>query len=78
MVLLIVGIIGIVIGGLLWQSSKGSKTDPTKDPTVRIWGISGIVLGVVLLVGSVIYGSFTTIPAGQRGVVIRFGAVTGD
>ena len=76
--LLILGIIGIVIGYLLWQTSRGSKGDPTKDPSLRFWGIAGVFLGVVLVVGSVIFGSFTTIPAGQRGVVIRFGAITGN
>ncbi len=76
--LLIVGLIGIVVGLLLWQTGKGSKTDPAKDPTVRFWGIAGIACGVLLVVGSFIAGSFTTIPAGQRGVVIRFGAVTGN
>lgn len=76
--LLIVGIIGIAVGGLIWQSSEGSKTDPAKNPTSKVWGIAGMVFGVVLVVVSFIYGSFTTIPAGQRGVVIRFGAVTGN
>lgn len=76
--LFILGLIGIIGGGLLWQASKGSKTDPTKDPTIRVWGITGMFLGVALVVGSIIYGSFTTIPAGQRGVVTRFGAITGD
>ena len=77
MIVLILGIIGIVIGYLIWQTSKGSKGDPTKDPSLRLWGIAGLSLGVVLVVGSLIFGSFTTIPAGQRGVVIRFGAITG-
>jgi regulator of protease activity HflC (stomatin/prohibitin superfamily) len=31
----------------------------------------------VLIIASIIFGSFTTIPAGHRGVVIRFSAVTG-
>jgi regulator of protease activity HflC (stomatin/prohibitin superfamily) len=38
--------------------------------------ISSIV-GIVLIIASVIIGSLTTIPAGHRGVVIRFSAVTG-
>ncbi|MBI2958017.1 MAG: prohibitin family protein [Chloroflexi bacterium] len=76
--LLVVGIIGIVVGVLLWQSGKARKADPTKDPATRSWGVAGIALGVLLVVVSFTAGSFTTIPAGQRGVVIRFGAVTGS
>jgi regulator of protease activity HflC (stomatin/prohibitin superfamily) len=38
----------------------------------------GSIIGIVLIVASIIAGSFTTIPAGHRGVVIRFSAVTGS
>ena len=40
-------------------------------------GTGGIIFGIVLIIASMIFGSFTTIPAGHRGVVIRFSAVTG-
>ena len=40
-------------------------------------GRMGSIIGVVLIVASMIAGSFTTVPAGHRGVVIRFSAVTG-
>src|SRR4030042_788026 len=69
-VLLIFGIIGIIFGLYLTQTSK-------EDPRIRLGGrvVSGI--GVLLIVISIIISSFATIPAGHRGVVIRFSAVTG-
>ncbi len=71
--LLVFGIIAFIIGGYVWQTNKGSHG----DPKARIQGRIGIIIGVVLVVASIIFGSFTTIPAGFRGVVIRFSAVTG-
>ena len=73
MILLIIGIIVLIIGGYVWQTNKGSQG----DPKVRFQGSIGIIIGVVVIVASLIFGSFTTIPAGHRGVVIRFQAVTG-
>jgi len=71
--LLAFGIIVVVIGLYLTQTNKGS----TGDPRSRLGGrIAGIV-GVLIIVISIIAGSFTTVPAGHRGVVIRFSAVTG-
>ena len=67
--LLVVGIIVLVVGLYLRQTRKGIEG----DPRARISTIAGIVLIIV----SVIVGSLTTIPAGHRGVVIRFSAVTG-
>lgn len=69
-VLLIFGIIGIIFGLYLTQTSK-------EDPRIRLGGrvVSGI--GVILIVISIIISSFAAIPAGHRGVVIRFSAVTG-
>jgi len=72
--ILIIGIIVLIIGGYVWQTNKGSKG----DPKVRLQGSIGSVIGVVVIVASLIIGSFTTIPAGHRGVVIRFSAVTGS
>ncbi len=71
--LLIIGIIVLIIGGYVWQTNKGSRG----DPKARSQGSIGIIIGVVVIVASLIFGSFTTIPAGYRGVVIRFSAVTG-
>jgi prohibitin 2 len=67
--LLVVGIIVLVIGLYLRQTRRGVE----RDSRARVSSIVGIVLIVV----SVIVGSLTTIPAGHRGVVTRFGAVTG-
>ncbi len=72
--LFIIGIIVLIIGGYVWQTNKGSQG----DPKVRLQGSIGSIIGVGLIVASIIAGSFTTIPAGHRGVVIRFSAVTGS
>ncbi|MBU2536456.1 MAG: prohibitin family protein [Chloroflexi bacterium] len=72
--LLIIGIIVLIIGGYVWQTNKGSQG----DPKARLQGSIGSIIGVVVIVASLIYGSFTTIPAGHRGVVIRFSAITGS
>ena len=72
--LLIFGIIVLIIGGYVWQTNKGSQG----DPKARLQGSIGSIIGVVMIVASLIFGSFTTIPAGHRGVVIRFSAVTGS
>lgn len=71
--LLIFSIIIFIIGAYVWQTNKGSQG----DPKTRLGGGMGMIVGVVLIVASLILGSFTTIPAGHRGVVIRFSAVTG-
>jgi len=71
---LVIGIIVLIIGGYAWQTNKGSQG----DPKARFQGRIGIIIGVVVIVASIIAGSFTTIPAGHRGVVIRFSAVTGS
>lgn len=47
------------------------------DPRNRIAGTIAVTLGIVILLGGLIFSAFTTVPAGHRGVVIRFGAVTG-
>jgi regulator of protease activity HflC (stomatin/prohibitin superfamily) len=72
--LLVIGIIVLIIGGYVWQTNKGSQG----DPKARLQGSIGSIIGVVLIVASIIAGSFTTIPAGHRGVVIRFSAITGS
>ena len=67
--LLVLGIIALIIGYYIRQTSR----EGPRDPKVRVSSIAGIIL----IIASVIIGSLTTIPAGHRGVVIRFSAVTG-
>jgi len=71
--LLVLGIIALIFGFYVSQTNKGSQY----DPKARLTGRMGSIIGVVLIVISIVAGSFTTIPAGHRGVVIRFSAVTG-
>ena len=71
--LLFLGIIILIIGTYVWQTNKEGQG----DPKARLGGRMGSIIGVVLIIASLIFGSFTTIPAGHRGVVIRFSAVTG-
>ncbi len=71
--LLVLGIIVLIIGLYVFQTNKGGKG----DPKTRLAGKMGSIIGVVLIFASLVLGSFTTIPAGHRGVVIRFQAVTG-
>ncbi len=72
--LLFIGIIALIFGFYSKQTNKGSQG----DPKARLMGTGGIIIGVVLIIAGMIFGSFTTIPAGHRGVVIRFSAVTGS
>ena len=67
--LLVLGIITLIIGLYIRQTSRESPLGS------KARGIS--IVGIVLIIASVISGSLTTIPAGHRGVVIRFSAVTG-
>ncbi|MFH1738502.1 MAG: prohibitin family protein, partial [bacterium] len=71
-VLLVFGIIAVIVG-VVWRANKENQRDPKSRLEANITSI----IGVVLIVASLIFGLFTTIPAGHRGVVIRFGAVTG-
>ncbi len=71
--LLVIGLIALVVAIFIWQTNKGSKG----DPNARRWGALGTAAAVVVILASLILGMFTTIPAGSRGVVIRFSAVTG-
>ena len=73
MALLVIGIIILIIGLFISRANKGNQG----DLNARRWGNIGSIIGVVMIVASLIFGSFTTIPAGHRGVVIRFSAVTG-
>ncbi len=71
--LLMLGVVVLIVGGYVWQTNKDSQG----DPKARFQGGIGSAIGAVIIVASIIAGSFTTIPAGHRGVVIRFSAVTG-
>ncbi|MFC1984084.1 prohibitin family protein [Chloroflexota bacterium] len=71
--LLFFGIIVVVVGLYLTQTNKGSAGDPRS----RFGGRVASIIGVLIIVASILAGSFATIPAGHRGVVIRFSAVTG-
>jgi len=71
--LLILGVIAVVAGVYLAQTNKGSRGDPRARSSGRIVSI----VGVIIIVIGIIAGSFTAVPAGHRGVVIRFNAVTG-
>jgi len=71
--LLVIGVIALIVGSFIWLTNRGSQG----DPNARRWGFIGSGVAVVVIVASLIFGSFTTIPAGHRGVVIRFSAVTG-
>jgi prohibitin 2 len=71
--LLILGIIVIVVGLYLTQTNKGSAGDPKS----RLGGRVASIVGVIIIVISIVAGAFTAVPAGHRGVVIRFSAVTG-
>ncbi|MFC2013452.1 prohibitin family protein [Chloroflexota bacterium] len=70
---LIIGIIVLIIGLYIFRTNKENQG----DPNIRRWAPIGSIIGVVIIVVSLILGSFATIPAGHRGVVIRFSAVTG-
>lgn len=67
--LLIVGVIVLIIGLYIWRTNRMYPKE-TKGRIISI-------IGVIVIIASVISGSLTTIPAGHRGVVIRFGNVTG-
>lgn len=71
--LLIIGVVVVIIGVNLHQINKGSEGNPNS----RLGGRIASIIGVFLIVASVIGASFATIPAGHRGVVIRFSTVTG-
>jgi len=71
--LLVLAIIILIVGAYMWQTNKGSQG----NPKARFQGSMVSIIGAVLIVASLIFGSFTTVPAGHRGVVIRFSAVTG-
>jgi len=72
--LFIMGVIALVGGSFFWLTNRGSEG----DPIARRWGFIASGAALVVILASIILGSFTTIPAGHRGVVIRFSNVTGN
>lgn len=71
--LLVIGIIALIVGLYMRVFARAKQGYPGS----RIGGTVGVVLGIVFILASIIFGAFTTVPAGHRGVVIRFSAVTG-
>ena len=69
--LLVLGIFGVLAGVVYHYVAKG-EGKPTPTGMIVAWG------SVLLIVLSVVMGSFTQIQAGHRGVVVRFGGVTGS
>lgn len=70
--LLVFGIIVLIVG-VIWRTRK----ETSGEPNPRLVSKYASIIGIVFIIASLILGSFTTIPAGSRGVVIRFSAVTG-
>ncbi len=69
MVLIVIGVIAVVGGLAAWFVTK-SRSD---DRAVRI----STVLGLLAIVVGVFLMSFIIVPAGNRGVLLRFGKVEG-
>jgi len=72
--ILILGVIALLAGIIARQINQGK----VKDPRMSLFGKFGILVGVVLVVAGLLLDSFAAIPAGHRGVVIRFSTVTGQ
>ena len=70
--LLVFGIIVLIVG-VSWRTRK----EVSGEPNPRLVSKYASIIGIVIIIASLISGSFATIPAGHRGVVIRFSAVTG-
>ncbi len=68
--LLFLGVFGVLAGVAYHYIAKGEGR-PTPTGRLIAWG------SVLLIVLSLVLGSFTQIQAGHRGVVVRFGGVTG-
>lgn len=68
-ILVVLGVIALFGGLTAWLLNK-SKSDDRVGRIVAVCGITAIVIGVILT-------SFVTVPAGHRGVLLRFGKVEG-
>lgn len=62
-------ILSFVLTGLHAQTSEKTNLKPLA------WATRA--LGVILLVGGILFSSVTIVPAGYRGILLRFGAVQG-
>ncbi len=71
--LLVLGVIVLGFSIYISRSNQGTQY----DPRARVLGRVGSIIGVLLVLVAIVAGSLTTVPAGHRGVVIRFSAVTG-
>jgi prohibitin 2 len=74
--LVIMGIIGILILLVLYASSDNKKYGGEKRTKNKLW-LYWSFLPLFLIVLGIAIGSFVTIPAGERGVLLRFGKVSG-
>lgn len=71
--LLILGVMVYIAGLYMERTNRGSNG----DPRVSLAGRYASIAGVIIVIVSIIAGIFTAVPAGHRGVVVRFNAVTG-
>lgn len=71
--ILALGVVGLIAAIVMWQANKGNQG----DPKVRAGAKMGIIVAIIVIVIGFVGGAFTTVPAGHRGVVIRFQAATG-
>ena len=71
--LFVIGIIAVIVGLYIIRVNRGRPFDPRS----RFGGKIAFSAGLFIIVLSIIIGSFTAVPAGHRGVVLRFNAVTG-
>jgi prohibitin 2 len=71
--LFVLGII-VLITGLIMHFSPRTKQGIVGS---RMGATIAIFAGTIIILGGLVFSMFTTVPAGHRGVVIRFGAVTG-
>jgi prohibitin 2 len=73
--LVILGIIGLLILLVLYASSDNKKYGDKRAKN-KLW-LYWSFLPIFIIVLGIAIGSFVTIPAGERGVLLRFGKVSG-
>jgi prohibitin 2 len=74
--LIVLGIIGLFVVLVLWASSDNRKYGSEKKSKNKMY-LYWTFLPILIIVVGVAVGSFVTIPAGERGVLLRFGKVSG-
>lgn len=67
---LIIFVLSFVLGGLHKQTSDSFNLRPSA------WFAR--VVGLLMVAGGILWGTVTIVPAGYRGVLLRFGAVAGQ